>query len=56
MLQHMYEMQVASGIAGAFKPVIERPVHSCSPEIILGLIMGGSRDLLVHRRLDARPS
>ena len=41
LLQHMYEMQVASGIAGAFKPVIDA-LSIVQPEIILGLIMGGS--------------
>jgi K(+)-stimulated pyrophosphate-energized sodium pump len=41
LLQTMYEAQVASGVAGAFKPVIDA-LSIVQPEIILGLIMGGS--------------
>ncbi|MFA6561887.1 MAG: sodium-translocating pyrophosphatase [Verrucomicrobiia bacterium] len=41
LLQGMYEAQVASGIAGAFKPVVDA-LSIVQPEIILGLIMGGS--------------
>jgi K(+)-stimulated pyrophosphate-energized sodium pump len=41
LLQKMYEAQVASGIAGPFKPVIDA-LSIVQPEIILGLIMGGS--------------
>ncbi len=41
LLQRMYEGQVASGIAGPFKPVVEA-LSIVQPEIILGLIMGGS--------------
>src|SRR4051812_38310166 len=41
LLQKMYEIQVASGVAGQFKPVIDA-LSIVQPEIILGLIMGGS--------------
>jgi len=41
LLQNMYEAQVASGVAGAFKPVINA-LSIVQPEIILGLIMGGA--------------
>src|SRR5207237_7758839 len=41
LLQRMYEIQVASGVAGQFKPVIDA-LSIVQPEIILGLIMGGS--------------
>ena len=41
LLQKMYEAQVASGVAGPFKPVIEA-LSVVQPEIILGLLMGGS--------------
>ena len=41
MLQKMFETQVASGIAGPFKPVVEA-LSIVQPEIILGLIMGGA--------------
>jgi K(+)-stimulated pyrophosphate-energized sodium pump len=41
LLQRMYEGQVASGIAGPFKPVIDA-LSVVQPEIILGLIMGGA--------------
>ena len=41
LLQRMYEAQLASGIAGAFKPVIDA-LSIVQPEIILGLIMGGA--------------
>ncbi|MGA2240785.1 MAG: sodium-translocating pyrophosphatase [Verrucomicrobiota bacterium] len=41
LLQKMYEAQVASGIAGAFKPVIDA-LSVVQPEIILGLLMGGA--------------
>src|SRR4029077_10316612 len=41
LLQRMYEAQVASGVAGPFKPVIDA-LSIVQPEIILGLIMGGS--------------
>jgi K(+)-stimulated pyrophosphate-energized sodium pump len=41
LLQRMYEGQVASGIAGPFKPVIDA-LSIVQPEIILGLIMGGA--------------
>lgn len=41
LLQHMYELQLASGIAGMFKPVIDA-LSIVQPEIILGLIMGGA--------------
>jgi K(+)-stimulated pyrophosphate-energized sodium pump len=41
LLQGMYEAQVASGVAGMFKPVVEA-LSIVQPEIILGLIMGGA--------------
>ena len=41
LLQNMYEIQLASGVAGPFKPVIDA-LSIVQPEIILGLIMGGS--------------
>jgi K(+)-stimulated pyrophosphate-energized sodium pump len=41
LLQGMYEAQLASGIAGPFKPVIDA-LSIVQPEIILGLIMGGA--------------
>jgi K(+)-stimulated pyrophosphate-energized sodium pump len=41
LLQRMYELQVASGLPGVFKPVIEA-LSIVQPEIILGLIMGGA--------------
>jgi len=41
LLQKMYEAQVLSGVAGPFKPVIEA-LSVVQPEIILGLLMGGS--------------
>ena len=41
LLQGMYEAQVASGIAGPFKPVVQA-LSIVQPEIILGLIMGGA--------------
>src|SRR5581483_4573237 len=41
LLQGMYEAQVASGMPGIFKPVIEA-LSIVRPEVILGLIMGGS--------------
>ncbi|MSU60814.1 MAG: sodium-translocating pyrophosphatase [Pedosphaera sp.] len=41
LLQSMYEAQVASGVAGPFKPVVDA-LSIVQPEIILGLIMGGS--------------
>jgi K(+)-stimulated pyrophosphate-energized sodium pump len=41
LLQRMYEGQVASGIAGPFKPVVDA-LSIVQPEIILGLIMGGA--------------
>jgi K(+)-stimulated pyrophosphate-energized sodium pump len=41
LLQKMYDVQVASGLAGPFKPVIDA-LSIVQPEIILGLIMGGS--------------
>jgi K(+)-stimulated pyrophosphate-energized sodium pump len=41
LLQKMYDAQVASGIAGPFKPVIDA-LSIVQPEIILGLIMGGA--------------
>jgi K(+)-stimulated pyrophosphate-energized sodium pump len=41
LLQKMYENQVASGVPGMFKPVVEA-LSIVQPEIILGLIMGGS--------------
>ena len=41
LLQKLYELQVASGVPGPFKPVIDA-LSIVQPEIILGLIMGGS--------------
>ncbi|HND62061.1 MAG TPA: sodium-translocating pyrophosphatase [Opitutaceae bacterium] len=41
LLQKMYELQVASGVPGPFKPVIDA-LSIVQPEIILGLIMGGA--------------
>jgi K(+)-stimulated pyrophosphate-energized sodium pump len=41
LLQRMYEVQLASGIAGPFKPVVDA-LSIVQPEIILGLIMGGA--------------
>ena len=41
LLQKMYEAQVASGIPGPFKPVVDA-LSIVQPEIILGLVMGGS--------------
>ena len=41
LLQKMFEAQVASGVAGPFKPVIDA-LSIVQPEIILGLIMGGA--------------
>jgi K(+)-stimulated pyrophosphate-energized sodium pump len=41
LLQKLYEIQVASGVAGPFKEVIGA-LSIVQPEIILGLIMGGS--------------
>ena len=41
LLQHMYELQVASGIPGIFKPVIDA-LSIVQPEIILGLLTGGA--------------
>jgi K(+)-stimulated pyrophosphate-energized sodium pump len=41
LLQKMYEIQQASGMAGPFKPVIDA-LSIVQPEIILGLIMGGA--------------
>jgi len=41
LLQHMYELQVTSGLPGMFKPVIDA-LSIVQPEIILGLIMGGA--------------
>jgi K(+)-stimulated pyrophosphate-energized sodium pump len=41
LLQGLYEAQVASGIAGPFKEVVSA-LSIVQPEIILGLIMGGS--------------
>ena len=41
LLQKMYEAQVASGVAGPFKEVVGA-LSIVQPEIILGLIMGGS--------------
>jgi K(+)-stimulated pyrophosphate-energized sodium pump len=41
LLQGKYEEQLASGVAGPFKPVIDA-LSIVQPEIILGLIMGGS--------------
>ena len=41
LLQGMYEAQLASGLPGPFKPVIEA-LSIVQPEIILGLLMGGA--------------
>jgi K(+)-stimulated pyrophosphate-energized sodium pump len=41
LLQNKYEQQLASGVAGVFKPVVDA-LSIVQPEIILGLIMGGS--------------
>jgi K(+)-stimulated pyrophosphate-energized sodium pump len=41
LLQGMYDAQVASGIAGPFKEVVGA-LSIVQPEIILGIIMGGS--------------
>jgi K(+)-stimulated pyrophosphate-energized sodium pump len=41
LLQRMFEAQVASGIAGPFKAVVDA-LSIVQPEIILGLIMGGA--------------
>jgi K(+)-stimulated pyrophosphate-energized sodium pump len=41
LLQKMYEIQLASGTPGPFKPVIDA-LSIVQPEIILGLIMGGA--------------
>jgi len=41
LLQKMYENQVASGVPGMFKPVIQA-LSIVQPEVILGLIMGGA--------------
>ncbi len=41
LLQRMYEIQLASGQTGIFKPVVDA-LSIVQPEIILGLIMGGS--------------
>ncbi|HTD68095.1 MAG TPA: sodium-translocating pyrophosphatase, partial [Candidatus Limnocylindria bacterium] len=41
LLQQLYEVQLASGVPGPFKPVIDA-LSIVQPEIILGLIMGGS--------------
>ena len=41
LLQKLYEAQVASGVAGPFKEVVGA-LSIVQPEIILGLIMGGS--------------
>ena len=41
LLQKLYEIQVASGVPGPFKEVIGA-LSIVQPEIILGLIMGGS--------------
>ncbi len=41
LLQHKYELQLASGVPGIFKPVIDA-LSIVQPEIILGLIMGGA--------------
>jgi K(+)-stimulated pyrophosphate-energized sodium pump len=41
LLQSLYEKQVAAGGAGPFKPVVDA-LSIVQPEIILGLIMGGS--------------
>jgi K(+)-stimulated pyrophosphate-energized sodium pump len=41
LLQDMFEAQVASGVAGPFKEVVSA-LSVVQPEIILGVIMGGS--------------
>ena len=41
LLQRMYEAQMASGLPGIFKPVVNA-LSIVQPEIILGIIMGGS--------------
>ncbi|HUC86104.1 MAG TPA: sodium-translocating pyrophosphatase, partial [Candidatus Acidoferrales bacterium] len=41
LLQGLYDAQVASGVAGVFKPVIAA-LSVVQPEIILGLLMGGA--------------
>ena len=41
LLQKLYELQVASGVAGPFKEVVGA-LSIVQPEIILGLIMGGA--------------
>jgi len=41
LLQGLFEAQVASGVAGPFKPVIDA-LSIVQPEIILGIIMGGA--------------
>ena len=41
LLQKMYDLQLASGASGPFKPVIDA-LSIVQPEIILGLIMGGA--------------
>ncbi|HWA26015.1 MAG TPA: sodium-translocating pyrophosphatase [Lacunisphaera sp.] len=41
LLQKLYELQVTSGLAGPFKEVVGA-LSVVQPEIILGLIMGGS--------------
>jgi K(+)-stimulated pyrophosphate-energized sodium pump len=41
LLQGLFEAQVASGVAGPFKEVVSA-LSIVQPEIILGLIMGGS--------------
>jgi K(+)-stimulated pyrophosphate-energized sodium pump len=41
LLQGLYDAQVAAGVTGAFKPVIEA-LSVVQPEIILGLLMGGA--------------
>jgi K(+)-stimulated pyrophosphate-energized sodium pump len=41
LLQGMYREQLALGVAGPFKPVVEA-LSIVQPEIILGLIMGGA--------------
>jgi len=41
LLQGMYDAQVASGLPGPFKPVIEA-LSIVQPEIIFGLLMGGA--------------
>ena len=41
LLQNLYDAQVASGVAGPFKPVMEA-LSIVQPEVILGLLMGGA--------------